>query len=68
MNLMPMGDYYLWNCGWCDSANKTIWTRLETNNIHCSVCQRRVSLTDSIPLQSRSQEPRHRYFLHKNYI
>ncbi len=44
MKLMPMGDYYVWHCDWCDSTNQTVWTRFEKNDIHCTACQRQMPL------------------------
>ncbi len=57
MNLMPMGDYYVWHCDWCDSTNQTIWTRFE-NVIHCSACQRQISLISSSLFHTQKQELR----------
>lgn len=39
MKLMPQGDYYIWECDWCDSLNRTIWTRVETGKVVCGACQ-----------------------------
>jgi hypothetical protein len=47
MDLMLKGDYYVWVCDWCDSTNQTIWTRFEKKEIHCTACQRRVSINGS---------------------
>jgi len=44
MNLMPRGDYYVWDCEWCDSRNLTIWMKVESDNLVCTACQRRFSL------------------------
>ncbi|NVN98871.1 MAG: hypothetical protein HXX17_06055 [Geobacteraceae bacterium] len=41
MELMPMGDYYVWHCDWCDSTNYTIWTRLERDGLACSACHQK---------------------------
>jgi hypothetical protein len=38
MNLIPLGDYYVVYCDWCDSSNKVLWTRLETGNAYCGAC------------------------------
>jgi len=38
MKLMPMGDYYIWYCDWCDSRNHTLWTRIEQGKVVCGVC------------------------------
>jgi len=38
MKLMPMGDYYVWYCEWCDSRNLTLWTRFEKEEVYCGAC------------------------------
>jgi hypothetical protein len=38
MKLIPLGDYYIWYCDWCDSRNSTLWTRVEKGNVVCGVC------------------------------
>lgn len=38
MKIMPMGDYYVWHCDWCDSTNYTIWTRIEHEGLACAAC------------------------------
>lgn len=43
MKIMPMGDYYVWHCDWCDSTNYTIWTRLEREGLACSACHHQFS-------------------------
>ncbi len=40
MKIMPMGDYYVWYCEWCDSKNLTLWTRVEKNEVLCGACHR----------------------------
>ncbi len=40
MKIMPMGDYYVWYCEWCDSKNLTLWTRVEKNEVVCGACHR----------------------------
>ncbi|KAF0219956.1 MAG: hypothetical protein FD174_1680 [Geobacteraceae bacterium] len=47
MNIMPMGDYYVWYCDWCDSKNLTIWTRFEKGEASCGACHNRMK-TDGI--------------------
>jgi len=39
MKLIPQDDYYLWYCDWCDSCNRTLWTRIETGKVQCGACQ-----------------------------
>jgi hypothetical protein len=38
MRIMPSGDYYLWDCDWCDSLNRTLWTRIDDGILVCGVC------------------------------
>jgi len=38
MKLIPLGDYYIWYCDWCDSRNSTLWTRVEKGKVVCGVC------------------------------
>ena len=38
MKIMPSGDYYLWDCDWCDSRNRTLWTRIDDGKLICGVC------------------------------
>jgi hypothetical protein len=38
MKLIPMGDYYVWYCDWCDSRNQTLWTRMEKGKAVCGAC------------------------------
>lgn len=40
MRLMPMGDYYVWYCEWCDSRNLTLWTRIDAKKVSCGCCHR----------------------------
>jgi hypothetical protein len=40
MKIMPMGDYYVWYCEWCDTRNLTLWTRFEKDNVFCGACHR----------------------------
>ncbi len=51
MKLMPFGDYYLWFCDWCDSQNRTIWTRIDTHNLTCAACYRPVDLAGTATMQ-----------------
>lgn len=41
MKLMPLGDYYVWYCEWCDSRNQTLWTRIEKGEVRCGACHHR---------------------------
>ena len=38
MKLIPMGEYYVWHCDWCDSTNHTLWSRLESDGLACAAC------------------------------
>ncbi|NVN99589.1 MAG: hypothetical protein HXX17_09715 [Geobacteraceae bacterium] len=62
MKLMPMGDYYLWHCDWCDSTNYTIWTRLERDGLTCSACHHQFAATnDNYPLFTPLKVPDNRF-------
>jgi len=43
MKLIPVGDYYVWHCDWCDSTNYTIWTRMEDEGLACAACHKQFS-------------------------
>lgn len=38
MKLMPQGDYYVWYCDRCDSRNRTLWARIDREEIVCGAC------------------------------
>ncbi len=38
MKLIPMGEYYVWHCDWCDSTNHTLWSRLDGDALACAAC------------------------------
>lgn len=44
MRIIPMGDYYVWYCEWCDSRNQTLWARLEGGSVTCAACQQRFTV------------------------
>ncbi len=43
MKLIPLGDYYVWHCDWCDSTNYTIWTRMELDGLACAACHKKAT-------------------------
>jgi transcription elongation factor Elf1 len=45
MRMMPLGDYYVWYCEWCDSRNLTLWTRREKGEVFCGACHNRHPMT-----------------------
>ena len=45
MKLIPVGDYYLWFCEWCDSQNRTLWARMDAHHLTCGVCSRQVAVS-----------------------
>jgi len=49
MKLMPLGDYYVWYCEWCDSRNLTLWTRFEKGVVFCGACH------NSYPMEATSR-------------
>lgn len=40
MELMPVGDRYIWYCDWCDSKNVTPWVRVEEKEVCCAACHK----------------------------
>jgi hypothetical protein len=61
MKLMPMGDYYLWYCEWCDSRNLTLWTKVTTDQVCCAACHKKYSdLVGTLPPKSPRRE-QHRF-------
>jgi hypothetical protein len=52
MNIMPMGDYYVWYCEWCDSRNLTAWVRVDRGSVCCSACQKRFEISRDGDLMS----------------
>lgn len=40
MRIVPVGDYYVWYCEWCDSRNRTMWARMEEERVVCGVCHK----------------------------
>jgi hypothetical protein len=44
MKLFPQDDYYLWYCDWCDSRNRTLWTRVESGKVKCGACQMPIAI------------------------
>ena len=58
MKIMPMGDYYVWHCDWCDSTNYTLWTRIEGHAVTCAACQQKVSgFTGGASASNRERTP-----------
>ena len=58
MKIMPLGDYYVWHCDWCDSTNYTIRTRMEHEGLACAACHKQFpEFTDSSSTFSRLQIP-----------
>ncbi len=49
MQIMPIGDYYVWYCEWCDSKNLTLWTKAESNEVLCGACHRGFNQTGAFP-------------------
>ncbi|HZV82311.1 MAG TPA: hypothetical protein VFF53_09095 [Geobacteraceae bacterium] len=59
MKLIPMGEYYVWHCDWCDSTNHTPWSRLDCDDLACAACHHHLvppgvkSTANRYPAQSR---------------
>jgi transposase-like protein len=61
MKMMPMGDYYVWHCDWCDSTNYTIWTRVDREGFTCAACHQQFSeLAERSHLFSQQHAPENR--------
>lgn len=56
MNIMPMGDYYVWHCDWCDSRNATLWTRIDDRFITCTACLHSYTVGEGGELSSAHKE------------
>ena len=50
MELMPVGDRYLWYCDWCDTTNVTPWVRMGEKEVSCAACHKTFPSCD--PLRS----------------
>jgi len=60
MLLMPQDDYYLWHCEWCDSINRTLWTRIESNTLVCAACHKTFpAYPEAEPAAVRAHTHRH---------
>ena len=58
MKIIPMGDYYVWHCEWCDSTNYTIWTRMERDGLTCNACHHKFSVdSETSPAFNRLRIP-----------
>lgn len=40
MDLMPVGDRYIWYCDWCDTKNVTPWVRVSEKEVCCAACHK----------------------------
>lgn len=47
MKITPRDAYYVWDCDWCDSHNRTPWTRIDEGKVVCGVCYSKFSLFPS---------------------
>jgi len=61
MKLIPMGEYYVWHCDWCDSTNYILWSRLDEENLSCAACHQHLvqpgvtSIDNHLPRAKRHQ-------------
>jgi len=53
MKLIPMGEYYVWHCDWCDSTNYTIWSRMDDDNLSCAACHHHPEPPGATPIATR---------------
>ena len=54
MEIIPLGDHYVWYCEWCDSRNITLWTRFEKGTVQCGACQIPFPVPQDINVERRS--------------
>jgi hypothetical protein len=47
MNMIPMGEYYVWFCERCDSTNQTHWSRTHRHDLTCAACHAPQSRPDA---------------------
>ena len=40
MDLLPVGDRYIWYCDWCDTKNVTPWVRVRGKEVCCAACHK----------------------------
>ncbi|MBU5611370.1 hypothetical protein [Geomonas azotofigens] len=40
MELLAVGDSYIWYCDWCDTKNVTPWVRAKGNEVCCAACHK----------------------------
>jgi hypothetical protein len=58
MKIMPMGDYYVWHCDWCDSTNYTLWARIDGEKITCAACHHKFSgFADPAGISDQERRP-----------
>lgn len=48
MELMPVGDRYLWYCDWCDTKNVTPWARMAEKEVSCAACHKTFPSYDQV--------------------
>lgn len=40
MELLAVGDRYIWYCDWCDTKNVTPWVRTKEKKLCCAACHK----------------------------
>ena len=55
MKLMPMGDFYVWYCEWCDTRNLTLWAKVEKNKLCCAACQKKFTESEEAALPAKTR-------------
>ncbi len=51
MKIMPIGDYYSWECPECHAGNVTLWTRMKKGNLSCGKCSNSFPLCSDEPAE-----------------
>ena len=53
MNMIPMGEYYIWFCERCDSTNQTHWSRTNRHDLSCAACHALRHTDEASPREQR---------------
>ena len=82
MKMIPMGEYYVWFCNWCDSTNQVHWSKQDRPDLTCAACHQEPNGTSAaegmvveavragrdIPWARLYELPRHVYFTHRRHV
>jgi len=51
MKIIPVGDYYFWECLECGKMNITLWTRFLKGNPTCNECNKAFPMPGDEPAE-----------------